>query len=245
MSCLSKQKKNKLRKVSVMISNAPKALLYVHPRGGPDDTTPCLDTFTCFLFYQMQCSKAVNLLCHGIAVRYTLSNQEKHRSTCACGDLQSTEYDYLLPCGLITNSLSLHYLAFHRSEIPGSEWEKLLRVWGAERNRPGDLTRDDVQLLREMVCVQKMPPCVPCGNQHVGIKCRVCSQQNFRGSRYVCIDCHVNYCGACYSGATHDSDHAVVHLRKPTSRFDTKKCVSVKRQRILSFNATAKRLPEG
>jgi hypothetical protein len=37
----------------------------------------------------------------------------------------STVADYLLPNGFITNSLSLHYLRFYRTEIPKTEMKKL------------------------------------------------------------------------------------------------------------------------
>lgn len=43
---------------------------------------------------------------------------------CACGK-RSTAYDYLFTNGMYTNSLCLHYLEWHRHEIPASEFIKL------------------------------------------------------------------------------------------------------------------------
>ena len=43
---------------------------------------------------------------------------------CACG-ARSTNVDYLLPSGFITNYLCVHYLAWHRNEIPRSELDKV------------------------------------------------------------------------------------------------------------------------
>jgi len=47
--------------------------------------------------------------------------------TCVCGE-HSTTYDLVLPDGTITNSLAVHYLAYHRDEVPESEIDKLNRI---------------------------------------------------------------------------------------------------------------------
>ena len=44
--------------------------------------------------------------------------------TCACG-ANSTNVDYLLPSGFITNYLCVHYLAWHRNEVPQLELDKV------------------------------------------------------------------------------------------------------------------------
>lgn len=43
---------------------------------------------------------------------------------CVCGE-ESTSYEYLFPNNMYTNSLCLHYLEWHRDEIPQEEWIKL------------------------------------------------------------------------------------------------------------------------
>ena len=47
--------------------------------------------------------------------------------TCACG-VMSSNCDYTLPGGDQTNSLCVHYLAFHRDEVPASQLEKVRRL---------------------------------------------------------------------------------------------------------------------
>jgi len=44
--------------------------------------------------------------------------------TCRCG-ASSDNYDYELPNGAMTNSLCVHYLAFHRRSVP---WLQLLEI---------------------------------------------------------------------------------------------------------------------
>lgn len=47
--------------------------------------------------------------------------------TCQCG-ARSSGQDYWLAAGLPTNSLCVHYLAWHRHEIPAQQMELLQRV---------------------------------------------------------------------------------------------------------------------
>ncbi len=44
--------------------------------------------------------------------------------TCKCG-AHSTNCDYTLPNGEQTNSLAIHYLSYHREEVPPSQLEKV------------------------------------------------------------------------------------------------------------------------
>ncbi len=41
---------------------------------------------------------------------------------CSCG-AHSTNTDYVLPSGHVTNSLAIHYLALHREEVPAEQIE--------------------------------------------------------------------------------------------------------------------------
>jgi hypothetical protein len=54
-------------------------------------------------------------------------NAFKGVHTCCCG-MRSLNQDYLLPGGFITNSLSLHYLMYHRDEVPESELAKVRKL---------------------------------------------------------------------------------------------------------------------
>jgi len=47
--------------------------------------------------------------------------------TCVCG-AHSTNCDFTLPNGEQTNSLSIHYLAYHRDEIPKEQLQKVLEL---------------------------------------------------------------------------------------------------------------------
>lgn len=46
---------------------------------------------------------------------------------CKCG-ASSTNYDLILPNGQITNSLALHYMAYHRDEVPEYELKKVRKL---------------------------------------------------------------------------------------------------------------------
>jgi|ERR1051326_1657939 hypothetical protein len=45
--------------------------------------------------------------------------------TCNCG-AHSSSCDFILPSGVQTNSLCIHYLAYHRPEVPRIELSKVL-----------------------------------------------------------------------------------------------------------------------
>ena len=46
---------------------------------------------------------------------------------CKCG-ARSEHNDYILHTGQITNSLAVHYLEYHRDEVPEGEIEKVLKL---------------------------------------------------------------------------------------------------------------------
>lgn len=46
---------------------------------------------------------------------------------CVCG-ARSDNFDWYVRGGLKTNSLAVHYLEYHRAEVPKSELEKLRRL---------------------------------------------------------------------------------------------------------------------
>ena len=50
---------------------------------------------------------------------------------CACG-VNSTNHDFILPGGQQTNSLCVHYLAFHRDEVPEAELAKVAALDAGE-----------------------------------------------------------------------------------------------------------------
>ena len=50
---------------------------------------------------------------------------------CRCG-VNSSNCDYILPGGQQTNSLCVHYLAFHRNEVPAEELAKVAALESGE-----------------------------------------------------------------------------------------------------------------
>ena len=62
---------------------------------------------------------------HDLLVITVPGTQYKGRHSCVCGANSGT-CELVLPDGTITNSLLVHYVECHRSEIPRSELAKLL-----------------------------------------------------------------------------------------------------------------------
>ena len=85
-------------------------LLFIEPRQ-PASPTPVIDHITrkiCAAFCQARDSEYA---CGGY-----------HR--CICGVL-SEDHDFYLPNGDLTNSLCVHYVAYHRSEVPEQELARI------------------------------------------------------------------------------------------------------------------------
>ena len=45
-----------------------------------------------------------------------------------CDDIESGNYDLLLPNDMITNTLAIHYLTWYRQAVPPSDWKKLEEI---------------------------------------------------------------------------------------------------------------------
>jgi hypothetical protein len=99
-----------------------KGLLFIEPKGSPT-TEPCIDHYTRKVTAAIHACKEEGVL--------TLSGEffpnvlTKGFHVCGCGNAASGNHDYKLPGGLITNSLAMHYLAYHRDEVPESELVKI------------------------------------------------------------------------------------------------------------------------
>jgi hypothetical protein len=93
-----------------------KGLLMIEPKSQKCDDETIIDTIT------MRMAGALKHAAHGI------SYDGWH--TCACGALSScTELLVLLDTFEVpTNSLAVHYLACHRSEVPFTEIDKVERL---------------------------------------------------------------------------------------------------------------------
>lgn len=92
-------------------------LLYIYPRSRAA-AEPVIDEATRKMTAAYLASKTTGILWRGFHV-------------CKCG-VRSSNTDYILPGGMITNSLCVHYLAFHRDEVPEEEVTKVMGLESGE-----------------------------------------------------------------------------------------------------------------
>lgn len=92
-----------------MINTDNKYVLMIEPIGGPE--SPVNDKLTSLAESAFKLAKA---------------SDHRYRGwhTCVCG-ARSDNRDWILPSGRITNSLLVHYVRDHRSEVPLLEFCKL------------------------------------------------------------------------------------------------------------------------
>ena len=101
-----------------------KTILFIEPTGKKSDD-PVIDTLTIKMFNALNKSIKTNNRGHiggnGNFTKglYTLGVHE-----CICGK-GSTSCDYMLSSNQATNFLCVHYLAYHRDEIPMDEIKKV------------------------------------------------------------------------------------------------------------------------
>jgi hypothetical protein len=96
-----------------MTSKDPKHLLYLHPKGKPECENPVIDELTRKMTAAFRQSKRGG------------SYRGFHECTGEDCEMPSANADYTLPNGMQTNSLCIHYLACHRSEVPQRELDKV------------------------------------------------------------------------------------------------------------------------
>ena len=94
-------------------------LLYIEPRGSVTDQ-PVIDELTCKMAAAYAASTPSELAYRGFHM-------------CACGAI-SDNREHILADGTETNSLCVHYLAFHRADVPQFQLERVaaLNVEGIE-----------------------------------------------------------------------------------------------------------------
>lgn len=102
-----------------MIDTTPKMLLFIEPQNQKSDT-PLIDELT----KKMSAAFKGYTTGSGFEGQFMEDAGTMGWHTCVCG-AKSTNVDYLLPSGFITNSLCVHYLAWHRGEVLQSELDKL------------------------------------------------------------------------------------------------------------------------
>ena len=97
------------------VFTANKFLLYIRPQNTPS-LRPVIDYYTLKL--------GINMVNGGVLEHTTI----KGIHLCNGCKIHSTSHDILLPNGFITNKLALHYLMYHRSEVPSEELSKIYNM---------------------------------------------------------------------------------------------------------------------
>lgn len=105
-----------------MHTQMPNFLLFVEPSNDRAET-PVIDDLTRKMAAAFLIAKSGTIM-GGTPDDFREGARWHGVQQCACGRCSSA-VDYLLPSGLMTNSLCVHYLAWHRSEIPQSELDKV------------------------------------------------------------------------------------------------------------------------
>jgi hypothetical protein len=105
----------------MIILDDPQALLYIEPQN-PPSAEPLVDEYTRHMTGLLDAHENTGCYMSG---RFYPHDAFRGWHTCSCG-VWSTNVDYLLPGGLITNSLAVHYLAFHRDEVPTVMLERVM-----------------------------------------------------------------------------------------------------------------------
>lgn len=91
-----------------MIKSDPKYLMMIEPKGKKE---PAIED-------------ALTQIAKAVLSSTTRGTQYRGSHTCNCGE-RGGSCDLITPDGKITNSLLVHYVREHRSEVPLAEIEKL------------------------------------------------------------------------------------------------------------------------
>lgn len=113
-------------------------LLYIEPKN-ECSSYPIDDELTNIMMNEF--FNAVRGTWHHKSNTFRINNRWKGIHTSSCG-ARSTNRDYKLSNGMITNSLCIHYLRWHRDEIPESELDKV-------RSMIPDITNDCKTVLQD------------------------------------------------------------------------------------------------
>jgi hypothetical protein len=103
-----------------------KVLLFIHPSQQASER-PVIDVITLKVAYQLTNHTHTGVVEDNGEFEVNQRTKGWHECT-GCGE-KSLNYDFMLPCGLATNSLAVHYIAYHRQEVPQREINK---IWGME-----------------------------------------------------------------------------------------------------------------
>lgn len=100
-------------------------LLYIEPKN-PPSKKPVIDIITCTMVDAFRRAKSgvANYMNDEGPYEFMEGVGYKGTHTCSC-NVRSSNRDYLLPHGEMTNSLAVHYLAYHRDEISEEQLERV------------------------------------------------------------------------------------------------------------------------
>lgn len=107
----------------MIITDGLMALLYIEPLE-PPSREPLIDGYTKRMAAALDAHTETGMLQSGI---FHAGIADRGVHTCSCG-ATSSHVDYLLPGGYVTNSLAVHYLAFHRNGVPAKQLERVLAM---------------------------------------------------------------------------------------------------------------------
>jgi hypothetical protein len=95
-----------------------------------------------------------DLFTHMAQVVYAAAKRSEHSYRgfhgCRCGE-SSSNYDHVLPDGVITNSLLVHYVSQHREEIPRMELDKLVGIYMKVLPDVVHIHKDDLKFLGSLL----------------------------------------------------------------------------------------------
>lgn len=122
----------------MVINNFP-AILYIEPKKAPS-MEPIVDMITMKMTAALR--RIVDIGAIHVGAKGTQYEKASLLSgvsfrgfhTCSCGAVSGSQ-DYLLANGYITNDLAIHYLAYHREEVPEFILEEIEK-WDFEAVAP-------------------------------------------------------------------------------------------------------------
>ncbi len=94
-------------------------LLFIEPHG-PASATPVVDGYT----QRMTAALVQAVKGTGTGRQFRPGSGYRGWHNCSCGAM-SSNCNYLLSNGMVTNSLCVHYLASHRAAVPAAELRKV------------------------------------------------------------------------------------------------------------------------
>ena len=110
-----------------MIIDSPYTILYIHPKNTPSEE-PVEDELTELVRDNFEAAVAIGCCGGNDSFITGTSFMGVHQCTGLTCDAYSESCDYLLPYGIITNSLCVHYIQYHRDEIPENELQKIRQL---------------------------------------------------------------------------------------------------------------------